>query len=250
MSKETQSELLAWQDELNWSTTEKYVAMLAEQNLLLRVENVDIDVKQLVHRRFTCDGHCCVQWNQKRAVIDRSCCSRYSIPVTSRDRRAIRERMDKIRPFLPTDHALQDPDASPFECDDEYGWDLVHNDQPNACQFSIYRDNKRLCALHYAALELGESPFEYKPIACSMWPLAIDDYSNSDGQRRILLTAYCADTADLFDSAEEEPFSCLIEHPADAPPLYQAERGTLELAFGEGWYKKLDRAAATLITEE
>ncbi|MFH1131778.1 MAG: DUF3109 family protein [Pseudomonadota bacterium] len=242
-----QKELIEWQDELNWDNTRQYVELLREKGNLLPIDNVDVDVPNIVRKHFMCDGNRCVQWIGKKALVDRSCCSRYDVSVTTRDRKLVMQNFNKIRENLPVGHPFRDPNINPFERDDDYGWDLVQDKTRDVCQFTVYRDAMRLCAIHMTAMQYGERPQDWKPIACSMWPLVIDDYQNDNGDDRILLTIYCGDTESLFEGKDEDPFACIVDENPEYPRLYQSEKTTLEFAFGKEWWEKLDKAAKRIL---
>jgi hypothetical protein len=229
-------------DELEWSTAKKYVEVLRAKGQWLEVGLVDVDLAQIVDRRFRCDARRCIHWEGDRPLVDRSCCCRYDVPVTGRDRTVVLQHLDRVRPGLPANHRLRDPSSDAFEMDDDFGFQLVQDNPLGGCQFNLYLEGRCRCALHLTALKLGENPMEWKPLACSLWPLAVISYDD-DGEERYLLTVYCAENADLFDETEDEPFACLVDQDPSYPPLYQAERPTLESLFGEAWWRRLHAAA-------
>jgi hypothetical protein len=233
-------------DELEWSTTKKYVELLRERGDLLELGPVDVDVPQIVKRHFICDSKRCVEWSGETPLIDRGCCCRYEVPLTARDREAILRRMDEIRPNLPDGHRLLDPDADPFKMDDDFGFAMVHDNPMGGCQFNQYIDGQCRCVLHLTALQNGDNPQDYKPVACSLWPLAINAYDD-DGDERILLTVYCEDNTELFDEAEDDPFACIIDQSPSYPRAYQSERPTLEYLFGADWWRELDAKAKKIL---
>jgi hypothetical protein len=230
-------------EELEWSTTKKYVEMLDRTGDLLRIGRVDVDAAQIVARRFLCDARRCIHWAGDRPLVDRSCCCRYGVPVTTRDRQRVLEHLDPVRENLPPEHRLQDPGAEPFEMDDDYGYDMVNDNPLGGCQFNLYIDKRCRCAIHKTALEHGEHPSDWKPLACSLWPMALNDYDDDDGEDRFLLTVYCEATDDLFDQTDEEPFACIVDQDPSYERLYKAERPVLEYLFGKKWWRELNAAA-------
>jgi hypothetical protein len=96
------------------------------------------------------------------------------------------------------------------------------------------------------ALARGENPLDWKPIACSLWPLAVTDYKADGGAQRLLLTIYCDASAALFD-ADDEPFACLEDEDPRYPRTYEAERAALEYFFGADWWRELDLAARRIL---
>ncbi len=232
--------------ELEWSVTKKYVEHLRKENGLLQLGAVDVDVAQIVRRRFECDAQRCIQWSGQTPLVDRSCCCRYGVPVSSRDRDLVLEKLDEVRLNLPDEHRLQDPSNDPFVEDDDFGYDMVNDNPLGGCQFNQYEDGQMRCAIHKTALKHGENPCHWKPFACSLWPLAINQYDD-DGPERFLLTIYCDETDDLFDAIDEDDFSCIVDQDPEYPRLYVSERQTLEFFFGEEWWAELDAAASKLL---
>lgn len=229
-------------EETEWSTVKKYVELLRERGQLLEVGRVDVDAPQIVERRFTCDALRCIQWAGDKALVDRSCCCRYGVPVTQRDRALVRQRLEQVRKNLPKDHRLQDPGAEVFEVDDDYGFNMINDNPLEGCQFNLYQGGTARCAIHQTALEQGEDPCGWKPIACSLWPMAINSHDDG-GEERFLLTIYCDKTEDLFDAVEDEPFACIVHQDPSFPRLYESEGQILKYLFGAKWYGKLDAAA-------
>ena len=240
-------------EELEWDSTRNYIERLREGGDLLPLGAVDVDVPQIVLRHFICDARRCIEWAgerpDERPLIDMGCCCRYEVPLTARDRRTVREHLAEVRPHLPAGHRLLDAGADPFACNEEdYGFKMVHDNPLGGCQFNLYREGRCRCALHSAALAAGEDPLEWKPLACSLWPLALNAHT-AKGEERYLLTLYSEQTSALFDDAEDDPFACLVDQDPGYPRVYQSERAILEHLFGRKWWHDLDRAARRLIDE-
>lgn len=236
-------------EELEWDSTRHYVERLREQGDLLQLGPVDVDIPQIVLRHFVCDARRCIEWAGERPLIDRGCCCRYEVPLSSRDRQVVRKNLERVRPHLPEDHRLLDPQVDPFTADEsDYSFKMVHDNPVGGCQFNLYRDGRCRCALHTAALAAGEDPLDWKPLACSLWPLAINAYTVGR-EERFLLTVYGEQTAALFDDSEDEPFACLVDQDPGHPRTYQSEQAVLEYLFGSKWWRSLDKAASRLIAE-
>ena len=229
--------------ELEWCATRKYVERLRDAGAFLTLGGVDVDATQLVDRHFLCDARRCLETAGPRVLVDRSCCSRYQVPVTQRDQRVVREHLDEARSLLSPGARLIDPTADPFVDDEDYGRQLVHDNELGGCEFNVYGEGRCRCALHGAALEAGANPHDYKPLACSLWPLAFSEYAVGRGRPRLLLTAYGEATSEIFDDTDDEPFACLVDQDPSYPRLYQAERPTLEYLLGAPWWRQLDRVA-------
>jgi len=239
--------------DLGHAPIKRYVDIQRERGRIIAIDNVDVDIEQLVERRFLCDRHRCIQWTpherkaDARALIDNSCCSRYLVPVTDLDRRKLAEILPRVRKRLAPEHPLNADDAAPpYDIDEDFAF-VMREQAGGACQFVLYERGLTTCAIHKTCLEEGLDVWEYKPLGCSLWPLALVDYDD-DGAQRYLLTIYARATAGLFeakneDSDDEAHFACLVDQDPKYDPLYVSMEGILTYALGAPFYKKLDKQA-------
>jgi hypothetical protein len=243
--------------ELSRPPVRRYVEIQRQRGQVLALGNVDIDLEQLVERTFLCDRHRCIQWTpherkaDARPLIDNSCCARYTVPVTDLDRTRLAEILPLVRQRLaPTHPLVVDEAAPPYALDEEYAA-IMHEQEGGACQFVIYEGGMTHCAIHRTCLEEGLEVWTYKPLGCSLWPLALVDYDD-DGEERFLLTVYARATAGLFveqgdgEKNDEAHFACLVDRDPAYEPLYQSMEGVLTHTLGADFYKKLDRHARGL----
>jgi hypothetical protein len=241
--------------DLGKAPVQRYVKVQKTRGRLISIGNVDVDVECVVERTFLCDRHRCIQWTpheklkDKRALIDRSCCSHYTVPVTDLDRDRIAEILPLVRRRLDKGHPLVVDEAEPpYEVQEDYSFAMRERDN-GACQFVLYDGGLTSCAIHKTCLEEGLDVWEYKPLGCSLWPLAILDYVDDDGKQRLLLTIYARATEGLFDDdadddvADEREFACLVDQDPAYDPLYRACQGVIAHVFGAEFYRKLDSAA-------
>jgi hypothetical protein len=233
----------------------RYIEVQRQRGRLISIGNVDVDIDNLVERTFLCDRHRCIQWtpHEKKAdarpLIDNSCCSRYTVPVTDLDRQKVAEILPLVRKRLEKNHPLVIDEAEPpYELQEDYSFAMRERDS-GACQFVLYEKGLTTCAIHKTCLEEGLNPWEYKPLGCSLWPLAILDYEDDDGSERLLLTIYARATEGLFDndpdddSNDESAFACLVDRDPSYDPMYRACQGVIVQTFGPEFYKKLDLQA-------
>ncbi len=240
-------------EDLSRAPVSRYINVQRERGQLVAIGKVDVDLEQIVGRTFLCDRHRCIQWTphdkkaDARPIIDNSCCARYTVPVTDLDRKKLAEILPLVKKRLAINHPLrEDPDAIPYEIDDEFAFNLVERED-GVCQFVLYEKGLTTCAIHKTCLEEGLDVWEYKPLGCSLWPLALVDYE-VDGKERYLLTVYAAATAGIFENADETEntesrFACLIDQDEKYEPVYQATEGILKYALGDAFYAQLDRHA-------
>ncbi len=240
--------------DLNNTPVERYVAIQRERMQLITVDGVDVDLEQMVARRFLCDRHRCIQWtpHEKKAtakpIIDNSCCSRYDVPVTDLDRRKLAEILPLVRKRLDRGHPLNEDDAMPpYDIDDDYSF-VMRSGSHGACQFALYEMGMTTCAIHKTCLEEGLPVWEYKPLGCSLWPVALVEYEH-EGDKRMFLTVYANATQGLFAANEngevpdEAHFACMIDQQDHYDPMYRSVEGILTFVLGAPFYRRLDRAA-------
>lgn len=240
--------------DLGKAPVKRYAEVQQARGRLLSIGNVDVDVDTVVERSFLCDRHRCIQWtphrhqNEARPLIDRSCCSRYTVPVTDVDRDKLAEILPLVRRRLDAGHPLVVDEAEPpYELQPDFS--MAMRERGDVCQFVIYDQGLTSCAIHKTCLEEGLDPWEYKPLGCSLWPLAILDYEDDAGKERLLLTIYARATEGLFDDDEdddvaaESEFACLVDQDPAYDPLYRACQGVIVHTFGAEFYRQLDRAA-------
>jgi uncharacterized protein DUF3109 len=248
--------------DLGKAPVQRYAKVQKQRGRLISIGNIDVDVEHVVERTFLCDRHRCIQWtphkdmNKKKALIDRSCCSHYTVPVTDLDRERVAEIMPLVRKRLDKQHPLvADPSEPPYEVQDDFSFAMRERDN-GACQFVLYDGGLTSCAIHKTCLEEGLDPWVYKPLGCSLWPLAILDYEDDDGKDRLLLTIYARATEGLFesepdgDSADESSFACLVDKDPEYDPMYRACKGVIVHTFGPEFYAKLDKAAQKHLAKE
>jgi hypothetical protein len=239
--------------ELNRPPVRRYVEIQRERGQLASIGRVDVDLEQVAGRPFLCDRHRCIQWTpherkaDARPLIDNSCCSRYSVPVSDLDRRKLAEILPLVRKRLAKNHPLNvDPETPPYEVDEDFAF-VMHEQEGGACQFVIYEKGQTHCAIHRTCLEEGLDVWEHKPLGCSLWPLALVDYDD-DGEERYLLTVYARATAGMFEEGDaehndESHFACLVDQDPSYEPLYRSMEGVLSFALGAEFYRKLEQKA-------
>jgi hypothetical protein len=240
--------------DLGKAPVQRYAKVQKQRGRLISIGKVDVDIEQVVERTFLCDRHRCIQWtpHEKKAdarpLIDNSCCSRYTVPVTDFDKDRIAEILPLVKKRLEKNHPLNaDPDEPPYELQEDYSFAMRERDN-GACQFVIYDKGHTACAIHKTCLEEGLSPWVYKPLGCSLWPLALLDYEDDGGEDRILLTVYTSATEPLFDnesddSPDESHFACMVDKAPEYDPMYRACMGVIVHTFGADFYKQLDKQA-------
>lgn len=240
-------------EDLGKAPVQRFAKLQKARGRLISIGKIDVDIEHVVERTFLCDRHRCIQWTphekmkDKKPLIDRSCCSRYTVPVTDLDLDRVAEILPLVRKRLDKNHPYRDPNEPHFEVQEDFSFALREREN-GTCQFVVYDQGRTACAIHKTCLEEGLDPWVYKPLGCSMWPLAILDYEDEAGDDRMLLTVYTRATEGLFDneaedSADESEFACLVDKDPAYDPMYRACQGVITHAFGADFYRKLDAAA-------
>jgi hypothetical protein len=240
--------------ELNYTSIRRYADIQRERGQLVAIGNVDVDLEGLVARTFLCDRHRCIHWTphekkaEARALIDNSCCATYSVPVGDIDRKKLMEILPLVKKRLPKTHPLnQDGSSVPYRIDDDDFSFVMNEFETGACHFVLYEKGLTTCAIHKTCLEEGLDVWEYKPVGCSLWPLALVDYEDDNKKERLFLTCYSTATKGLFESENDEHddgnFACMVDQDPKYDPLYRSCEGILKYMLGDAFYKKLDTAA-------
>lgn len=128
------------------------------------VQGVAIDTDALLSLAHSCTPGGCGTRS--------SCCAHYEVCVEEREVSSIIGCMPAAARYS---RRLRSQGGFPSVLEDVGGglYALDTNEQ-GLCVFA-YRNRQGaiLCSLHSAALDLGLSPYQVKPQACSMWPLAM-----------------------------------------------------------------------------
>jgi hypothetical protein len=228
--------------ELDWTPTFRYASLLRERGALLTLGTLDVDLDQLVQRRFECDSKKCILWRGQTPLGDRSCCARYRIELTRADRVHLAAVMPLVKRRLPRGHALLDPEHVAYAIEDDYRT-IMREDDRGVCPFVVYDGGRSQCLIHRTCLEERLDPWTYKPLSCSLWPVATVEYRTGAGPRT-LVTAYGAESRFLFADEETDPCVCLIDQRPACPPLFEAQAGILERVFGADLVRRLRVIAA------
>lgn len=142
-----------------------------------------VDEAELRKLKYKCDPALC-----KGDV----CCAIFDIAITFEEKERIEGLMGRLLEYCPW---LADGESAfkltPCEL-------FIRKRESGLCWFNYKDEQGRCwCALHSAALDAGENPFEWKPLNCSFWPFL------RDGVGRLEV-----DT--------NTPAPCLVENPEGA----------------------------------
>ena len=195
--------------DLDKAPVQRYVDIQQARGRLISIGNVDVDVEHVVERTFLCDRHRCIQWTphekkkDAKPLIDHSCCSRYTVPVTDLDRdsspRSCRWCASGSRRAIRSSSTRR---SRPTRSQEDFSF-VMREQESGACQFVLYEEGLTSCAIHKTCLEEGLDPWVYKPLGCSLWPLALVDYDD-DGETATCSRSTRARPPGIFDDEPDD----------------------------------------------
>jgi hypothetical protein len=216
----------------------------------LRIDNVEIDVKNLIFRKFRCATKFCAPG--LRQPGGKSCCAELAASITEFERSRIAAHWPKLHKFLSArDRSFDKVQLEDcFDRDDDFLLELGKKGpaKKRKCIFALdLPDGSFHCGLHAFSLEYRMNIAALKPFTCFIFPLCLLEI----GREQFVLTCYAQDTKELIGFGERpEKFGCLASQNAgNAPPLYQALGETITEIFGAPFYEKLDKAARKILNE-
>lgn len=178
--------------------------------------SIDVDVAAICAVTHNCTG--C-------AGESKCCCSSYEVCISTSE-------LNRIIQYLPVaatfcrhlklangyDNVFEDLGRNLF---------CLDTTEDGLCVFAYSKDNKILCALHSAAVQLGIPVHEVKPKACLIWPLSI-----SEGKSKTLSVDHDA-----------LAFRCNAQKRNEALRLCPSIAGIVENTFGRKFRCDLENAA-------
>lgn len=130
------------------------------------VEGVRVDLYSLRTLSHSCDPMSC--------RFTKCCCKSYEVIA---DEEEITRAVGVLPYAVKYAKCLREGGGltDPFEEGDE-GETCLRADEDNVCIFAYHTGEKAVrCALHTAALDLDLAPVSVKPMACSLWPLFLQE---------------------------------------------------------------------------
>ncbi len=222
---------------------EKYIESLRQKDGIFSIGNVDIDVANVVKRRFLCDPLKCKNTDKCRKK-DNSCCTDHGVMASKKEKKAILKLFSKYKKDL---YEVMSPKFNPkkmFTRDDGYeGVDYTINKNTlGSCGLSFHDPEGRIrCVIEHICRKNKLNTLEYKPMWCYMWPMAL--ISHGDG--RFFITIYCEETRKVFDIEKDEVnFKCVNEQEENDPPFFEFAESVMVHIFGRGFYEELENYAS------
>lgn len=145
----------------------------------VHVGKYSFEIEDLLAYTFVC--------NTKEAITcvknKTCCCNIFIIDTTQAKISRIISIFDTIAEFCPNIKNDNEYD-NPFEREQASEY-FIDKKRDEYCVFSYFDKNKALkCGIHSAALTINKDPFYFKPLTCSIWPLALH---NTKGKVEISL---------------------------------------------------------------
>lgn len=173
--------------------------------------------EDLIDKNFSCNvaackGACCIEGDS-------------GAPLEKEEINLIKERLEKIKPFMDQTGLQTLAEHSFYEFDDFH--ELVTTCKPNKECVFVTRENGILqCAIEKAN-EANKFDFP-KPISCHLYPVRVAKY----GEYYALNYHRWSICADACVKGDKEQIK-----------VYQFAKTALERKFGEAWYADLEDAA-------
>ena len=226
-----------------------YVQKMRERGMIIDIDNVAVDVRELIKRRFSCNTLSCVEKNKRNGKrrYSSSCCTDLTVHVAPGEAENIRDLFEQASPLreeLPSrirkvmDRVLED-DFTHHSNELELCLDDFEN---NTCVLSYLNPGNGAlsCSIDFLCEKLGLPVMTYKAIPCIDFPIHVCEYEPA---RQLLTLMAPANYKLLGGSKEVINLACIRKQPADGPPAYQFLRQTIVNRFGEKFYELLDRQA-------
>lgn len=226
-----------------------YVRKMRERGMIIDIDNVAVDVRELIKRRFICNTLVCVKKSKRndKSRYSGSCCTDLTVHIAPGEAERIRDLFElgaflreeapsRIRKVM--DRVLEDNFTHE---NDEF--ELCLDDNPNnTCVLSYLNpgNGALYCAIDFLCEQLKMPVKDYKAIPCIDFPIHVCEYEPG---RHLLTMMAPANYKFLGGSKEVVDLDCIRKPPADGPPAYQFLRQTIVNRFGEEFYKLLDREA-------
>ncbi|MFP4467196.1 MAG: DUF3109 family protein [Candidatus Goldiibacteriota bacterium] len=229
-------------DDGNKKAALRFVKELEDRGELFRAGDVDIDMRNIIKRRFACEPLRCINKKNCRKKDD-SCCSDHGVMTTPEETKNIMKLMKKYRKEAAE---IMPPSFRPekgFTPDESYEGmsHTIKKNNKGSCYFSFHDPHGRiLCVIEHLCRQKKLNSLAYKPVWCYMWPMAFLKYAKD----RYLLTVYCMDTKEIFRMTKSEvKFDCVNNPDKQGPRFYEAEKRVIEHVFGKKFYRLIDDEA-------
>lgn len=242
------------------------------------VGDLIIDVKNMLLRRYACDGAHCLSaralpntlddygltfYNEVAAYGD--CCRGPIVFVSQDERQHIADHLDGIMPHMSQEgqfivkEALRQKGMGhkheafaesarvirQGESEQELDFAKLHTIWGDQCIFrTLHHDGERghvRCAIHAYTIQTGISYLEVKPVDCWFWPLALVPLYSG----QFFLTVHTEETRHFTEESESYAKKrCLTDPMPGAPYIYQSFQNELIYLFGQEWFDALSTCAA------
>ena len=237
-----------------------------------------IDVKNILLRRYACDGAHCLSAKSLPNAVDEygltfynevaaygDCCRGPIVFVSQDERQHIADHLDGIIPhmsqegqFIVKEALRQKGMSSKHEsfaesarvargndAGQELDFAKLHTIWGDQCIFrTLHHDGARgyvRCAIHAYTIQSGISYLEVKPVDCWLWPLALVPLYTG----QFFLTVHSEETRHFTEESESYAKKrCLTDPIAGAPYIYQSFQKELVYLFGQAWFDALSTCAA------
>lgn len=224
----------------------------------VEIGDVVVDVRNVLDRRFICDGTCCLESAGGNTEVKGDCCYGASdVLLSDTERERLAAHLEGIIPYMTMEarewlevSLARNRGDKALSFSRPYTWKgkpsglFALRLHKGKCLFRVLeqQDGKRYvrCAIHKYCLDRGLAIWELKPLRCWLWPLALVPLHGG----RLWLTVHTPDNYTFTDEAKGwTKKACLSSPPPDAPFIYQTFAAELRYLFGEAFYERLSDLA-------
>lgn len=249
-----------------------------KQHETVTLGDILVDVKNILLRRYACDGAHCLTVKALPNTVDTygftfyndmaaygDCCRGPIVFISEEERQRIAAHLDGIVPhmsqegqFIVLEALREKGSTAKTEAFAETARGIMGTKKEQALDFAkmhtiwgdqcifrtLHHDGGRgqvRCAIHAYAQHAGLSYLDIKPTDCWFWPLALVPLYTG----QFLLTVHTEETRHFTEESENYAKKrCLTEPLPGAAYIYQSFAAELVHVFGQEWFDTLVTCAA------
>lgn len=223
-----------------------YVRGLIDDGDAIEIDNVVVDARELIERRFICDTLHCLRV-KKNDRLRGSCCTDLEVNLTPNEIQHLKDVAERYldSPAAQTGGMAGQIARRIIEGDkvidiNHLGEKRLTHNKKKVCSLGFIDDDGRLlCALNAFADGIGEELPLVKLPTCYLFPLHYVEYEKG----RFLLTLISEANYESLEGAYEVArLRCARKPPKDAPRAYESLRGEIEFTLGKSFYRRMLKA--------
>lgn len=227
------------------------VQRFMNENPIIETDDMFIDVKNILKRKFACcREHCDLLIMMRQAkkglfsmgndqnnhMFDKSCCEGGSYPMSEETIANVDEHLEEIIKVLPEENQ---------QIIRSKGWLRGKKDRrtrtrksDDMCIMAYESGNMMYCAMHSYALAKGEDILKYKPYDCSIFPM---DFLIVNGKILVTTISDGGETAEILRWGDIHMSQACVHKHDKGDPMYQYGKETISHVVGEENWNLIDK---------